>query len=354
MALVGCGGGGSGIATPTATPRPGATGTPTPTATNNGSGPITSNQLVFVSTRSGSSEIYKANTDGTNAIRLTHFAGTVYQPIEKPSVSPDGRRILFQYGSPRVTATAANSSANLEIAVINTDGTGLIKLTDDKTDVGRPDDYSPVFSADNKFIFWTSERSIGGGDQQPHIWRMNGAVGAEATGQGQFISEQSSSPSINRAGNTLAYIAIAQTSFPITLQPLSGNTLSGTAQRIGGNVSGGAAFNLALSPDGTRAAFSSVMSGTASGSMGAVTPATAQINVLNVSTGASAGTVSAGMSNSGSAWSRDSQTLYFDAGSGTGADHQLFSLASPFTGTPRQLTTSAQGLNYSPSFLSGG
>lgn len=351
MTLVGCGGGGSGVSTPT--PRPGATATPTPTG-GNGSGPITSNQLVFVSSRSGSTEIYKANTDGSNPVQLTRIAAQ-FPFIEKPSVSPDGKRIVFQYGTPRSTATTASPTDNLEIAVINTDGTGLIKLTKDDAAAGRPDDYSPVFSADNKFICWTSERATSNSDKVAHIWRMNGAVGGEATNQALFVSEPSSSPSINRAGNTLAYIAVAQTSYPITIQQLSSNALSGSARRIGGNIKGGSVFNLALSPDGARVAFSTVQS-LPSGSM-ATTSTPASLNVLNVSSGTSALTTTApsgGTSNGGSAWSRDSQTLYFDAAGGATANRQIFSVAAPFTATPRQVTTDASGANYSPSFLTGG
>lgn len=351
VALVGCGGGGSGLPKPTATPNPNATGTPVPTATSNGSGPVTSRQLVFVSTRSGASEIYKANTDGTGAVQLTHFAGTKYQPIEKPSVSPDGERIVFQYGSSNTTATTANPAINIEIALIYTDGTGLTELTTDNTTAGRPDDFNPVFSPDNKFIFWTSTRAVGGVEKVPHIWRMNGAVGAEATEQAIFVSEPSSSPSIN--GNTLAYIATAQTSFPITIQPLSGGSLAGNANRIGGNAAGSSAFNLALSPDGQRVAFSTSPSKPSNSATTSSVPAT--LNIFNVSsTGPSVAMPSAGTSNGGAAWSRDSKTLYFDTSGGTNANRQVFSVASPFTTAPRQVTTDAQGANFSPAFLSGG
>jgi Tol biopolymer transport system component len=353
VALAGCGGGGGGIPNPTATPVPGTTPTPRPTGTPtpNGSGPITSSQLVFVSTRSGSSEIYKANTDGTSAVQLTTIGKTMGLAIKKPSVSPDGRRIVFQFGIPRTDSGGTN---NLEIAVINTDGTGFKQLTNDTTDAGRPDDYNPVFSADNRFIFWTSERGTSNSDRVPHIWRMDGAVGNAAANQGLFIAEPSLSPSVNSTGNTLAYIARDQTSAPIAIQPLSGNALSGTVRRIGSG-SGGSIFNLALSPDGSRVAFSGVTGSTAGMSAASMDSATAQINILNVSTGASVGSVpTGGTSNGGSAWSRDSLTLYFDAAGGTNANRQIFSLASPFTGTPKQLTTDAQGANFSPSFLPNG
>lgn len=352
--LAGCGGGGSGIVTPTGTPGPNATPKPSATAsaTPNGSGPISGSQLVFVSTRSGASELYRASADGTNPVQLTNLARAGIMGADKPSVSPDGRRIVFQYGAPRATATTADPSINLEIAIINTDGTGLIKLTNDTVLAGRPDDYNPVFSADNRAIFWTSQRRAkdAGGqdvDGQPHIWRLDATVGNEAANQSQFVTEISLSPSINRAGNALAYIAPQQTSFPITIQPLSGNSLSGSARRIGGSVAGDSAFDLALSPDGTRIAFST----TGATGMGAAAPA--GLRVLDASTGASLGNVSAGMRNSGAAWSRNSQTLYFGATNGSSATSQIFAVDSPFTATPRQITAGAQGANSAPAFLSG-
>ncbi len=346
VVLAGCGGGGSGLPRPTSTPVPGTTATPTPSGTSNGSGPITANQLVFVSTRSGSSEIYKANADGSNAVQLTTIGRTMGLPIEKPSVSPDGRRIVFQFGKP-----ATGGTDNLEIAVINTDGTGFRQLTTDTTAAGRPDDYSPVFSADNRYIFWTSQRATTNSDRVPHIFRMDGAPGNAGGNPIQLVVEPSLSPSVNSTGNTLAYIARDQATSPITIQPLSNGALSGTARRIGGNVSGGSLFNLALSPDGTRVAFSTVQS-IPSGAM-TTTSVPASLSILNVATGASIGTASGGTSNGGSAWSRDSQTLYFDAAGGTTANRQIFALDAPFSAAPRQITTDAQGANFSPSFLSG-
>jgi len=342
LALVGCGGGGSGLPSPTATA--------TPTATPGGSQPITADQIVFVSNRTGATELFKANTDGSNPVQLTQLAKLGITNIYRPSVSPDGKRIVFQYGAPH----DSTSTNNLEIALINTDGTGLIKLTTDTDPISRPDDYNPIFSADNRYIYWTSERSSSTAKQIPHIWRMDAVVGGEAKNQAQFISEPSAYPSLDRTGNTLAYVAGAQTSNPIAIQQLSNNTLTGTVKRIGGAVDGGSAFSLALSPDASRVAFSSVVSSTVSGGTNVMSATSAKLNLLSVASGASLGTApSGGTVNADAAWSRDSQTLYFDATSGSTINPQLFSSPFPFT-TQKQLTTgTASSQNFAPAFLPG-
>ena len=171
----------------------------------------------------------------------------------------------------------------------------------------------------------------------PHIFRMD-ASGANQT---QIISEPSEFPSVNSSGSTLAYSAIdSGVSAPITLFNLNTNTI---IKRVGTGVAPGAPFNLALSPDGSRVAFSTPNN------------TSAQVNIVNVASDTSAATIPAGnVANGGEAWSRDSQTLYFDALLSPNTKLQLYSLRAPFTGTPTQLSADADGSNYSPAFLSGG
>ena len=341
LVLAGCGGGGSGVTTPTGTP------TPTP----NSAGPIVAGQMVFVSTHTGATELFRANADGTSAVQLTHLADRGITNIEKPSVSPDGRRIVFQFGLP----ATGTGTANTEIGLINTNGTGFLQLTSDTTVAGRPDDYQPVFSPDGQYIFWTSKRGTATSDKVPHIWRMNGAPGNAGGNQILFISTPSAYPSLNSTGNTLAYAPLDQTS-AVALQTLANSSIpsGSTARLIGSNIAGNTVFNVALSPDGSRVAFSTVVTGATAPAGNTSSPAVAGLNILNTSTGASAGSATLSTtSNGGEAWSRDSGTLFFDgAGAGT-TNRQIYSLSSPFTGTPHQVTADAQGANFSPAFLPG-
>ena len=341
--LAGCGGGGGGgVTVPTATPTTTATATPTPTA----GGAITSNQLVFVSTRTGNTELFKANADGTSPTQLTTIGRTNGLNIQKPSVSPNGQLIVFQYGTasplPPSGSTNNNSTANYEIGIINVNGTGFQSLTNDTQASNRPDDYNPVFSPDGSFIYWTSKGAALNASGAtttgvPHIFRMS-VSGANKT---QLIREESQFPSVDRSGSTLAYAATDPSmTAPITLFNLSSNTVS---KRIGSGIAPRSVFNLALSPDASRVAFSSTTS-----------TGNSQINILNTSNGTTAATIAAGnLFNGGETWSNDSSTLYFDALIAPNTKLQLFSLPAPFTATPHQLTTDAQGSNYSAARVTG-
>lgn len=337
MVVAGCGGGGSGPSVPGGT---GGTGTATPTSPGLGSGAITASQLVFVSNRTGSSELFKANADGSNPVRISNLASTLNQTIEKPSVSPEGTRIVFQYG----TSTSGAGTDNLEIGAINSDGSEFQSLTNDSTSAGRPDDYNPVFSPDGRYIYWTSTRTALDSNGQnvqntPHIFRML-ATGAQQT---QLITEPSEFPSVARNNSTLAYASrAAGVTAPITIYNLTSNSVT---SRIGEGVAVGAVFNVALSPDASRVAFSTVS--------GSGSSASSSITILGVSSGASQGTLNTGnLFNGGESWSRNSQTLYYGAPGSGGGGIQLFASDAPFS-TNRQLTQAAQGSNYSPAFLTG-
>ena len=69
-------------------------------------------QVVFVSNRTGKSQIYKMNTDGTNQVQITNESVDCY----KPALSPDGQKVSFSRNS-------------VDLYVVNIDGTGLTKVT---------------------------------------------------------------------------------------------------------------------------------------------------------------------------------------------------------------------------------
>ena len=89
------------------------------------------NKIAFVSERDGfgNSEIYVMDPDGSGVTRLTDDSAT----DSFPAWSPDGTRIAF----------ASNRDGNFEIYVVNADGSGLTHLTNNPDEDLEPD-WSPV------------------------------------------------------------------------------------------------------------------------------------------------------------------------------------------------------------------
>jgi TolB protein len=91
----------------------------------------TGSSIAFVSDRTGSSEVYVMQSDGSNPSRLTDISA---EDIEALAWSPDGRAIAFQ----------AYSSGNWDIYVVDVATSQPIDLTAD----ARSDEVYPVWSPD--------------------------------------------------------------------------------------------------------------------------------------------------------------------------------------------------------------
>ena len=97
-------------------------------------------KILFESDRTGTSELYVMDLDGTNLKRLTNNA----EHDNSPKWSPDGRQIVF----------ARDLADNSEIFIINSDGSNEKRLTDTPGD-----DSHPNFSPDGKRIIFNSART---------------------------------------------------------------------------------------------------------------------------------------------------------------------------------------------------
>jgi Tol biopolymer transport system component len=95
-------------------------------------------KIAFSSERDGNVEIYVMNADGTNQVRLTSNGAI----DERPSWSPDGTKITFW----------SNRDGNREIYVMNADGSVQMRLTNnpavDQTSPWSPEGTRIAFESD--------------------------------------------------------------------------------------------------------------------------------------------------------------------------------------------------------------
>ena len=106
-------------------------------------------RITFRSDRSGSSEIWACEADGSSPVQLTNFGGP---HAGAPCWSPDGKQIAFD----------ARPEGNADIFVISAEGGRPRRLTEDPAE-----EIAPSWSRDGRWIYFGSNRS---GSMQ--IWKM--------------------------------------------------------------------------------------------------------------------------------------------------------------------------------------
>jgi len=116
--------------------------------------------IAFTSTRSGDSEVFAMNPDGSAQKDLTKDHSS---SDSQPAWSPDGSRIAF----------VSDRTGTNEIWVMNADGTGQVQLT---TDTAPVTDTQPAWSPDGTRIAFTRDPDGTGTNAQ--IFVMNSADGS--------------------------------------------------------------------------------------------------------------------------------------------------------------------------------
>jgi 6-phosphogluconolactonase (cycloisomerase 2 family) len=189
-------------------------------------------KIVFTSYDNGNNEIYIMNADGTGQTRLTNNPTA----DDYPSFSPDGSKIIF----------ASNRDGNWEIYIMNIDGSGQTRLTN----TPEFDEY-PCFSPDGTKIAFTSTHGA-----NYEIYIMN----ADGTGKTRLTNNPASDncPSFSPDGTKIAFMST---------RDIGGNTeiyvmnADGTGQtRLTNNPASDEYPS--FSPDGTKIAFMSTRNGT--------------------------------------------------------------------------------------------
>ena len=117
-------------------------------------------KIAFHSNRSGNNEIYVMNASGSGVTRLTNDPAT----DANPAWSPDGTQIAFE----------SNRTGNAQIWIVNADGTGLHRLTNDSRD-----DVGPAWSPDGTEIAYGTGVACGdcantAGNLEVHVINADG------------------------------------------------------------------------------------------------------------------------------------------------------------------------------------
>jgi Tol biopolymer transport system component/predicted Ser/Thr protein kinase len=152
-------------------------------------------RVAFTSDRSGSWEIWVADPDGGNAVKLTSMDAT---NTGAPSWSPDGRSIVFGSDQP----------GQFDLYVIAAEGGKPRRLT-----THPAFDQAAIFSRDGRWLYFTSNRT-----GRFQIWRMpaNGGDPIPITRSGGWIAGEAPD------GAHLYYIDISQAPKPVWRIPVGG------------------------------------------------------------------------------------------------------------------------------------
>jgi Tol biopolymer transport system component len=132
--------------------------------------PVT--QLAFASVADGNAEIYVINYDGTGSTRLTENSAADLEP----AWSPDCARIAF----------TSDRDGNAEIYVMNADGSNPVRVTDNPGS-----DSQPTWSPDGSKIAFTSDRD---GNRQIYLMNDDGSGVVNLTNDGADDTDPAWSP----------------------------------------------------------------------------------------------------------------------------------------------------------------
>jgi Tol biopolymer transport system component len=193
-------------------------------------------RIVYSSTCDGFGEIYIINIDGTNKTRLTFTTDT----NEFPAWSPDGTKIAFDN--------------QIDILVMNVDGTGIINLTPIEDGAIA---IAPAWSSDGtKIVF--SQRDLCGylGCDLNDIYIMN----ADGTGVKQLtqnINAQDYDPHLSPDGSKIVFFSGRDTTnYDIFVMNADGSQITNLTNVLTGGFQD---ISPTWSPDGKQIAFESYL-----------------------------------------------------------------------------------------------
>ncbi len=203
--------------------------------------------IAFSSTRKGNNlEIFVMNTDGNGVTRLTNDSAT----DGSPNWSPDGKRIVFH----------SKRSGEFNLYIINVDGSGLFRLTDSKFE-----DKDPCWSPDGEWIAFHSYRN---GIAELFIIRPDGTGLDRIETEITSMSDNSFAPNWSKDATQLVFYSDADGDLDVYKIDLAVTDIidERTFDWVGQNLiqltnTPGDDMSPAFSPDGGKIAFQSERSG---------------------------------------------------------------------------------------------
>jgi Tol biopolymer transport system component len=182
-------------------------------------------EILFQSDREGPTRLFVLDL----ATRQQRRVGSVGNWLdEEPAWSHDGRRIAF--------SSTRGGGNNLDIWVMNADGTHPIRLTDH-----RAAEQDPAWAHDDKSLFFTAERD--GRGEIYRVWLDSKRVDRITSGINRAIM-----PATSKDGRYLAYAAQTIMSFQLHLLDLT----NGTSRQI---TAGEGSCRPSFAPDSNEIAF---------------------------------------------------------------------------------------------------
>jgi Tol biopolymer transport system component len=188
-------------------------------------------KIAFASSRDNNyfTEIYVMNTDGSGQTRLTNNASSDNYPV----FSPDGTKIAFN----------STRDGNNEIYVINADGSNQTRLTNNSATDARPS-----WSPDGTKIVFNSNR-----DGKFQIYTMN----ADGTNQTRLTNNtvDDLEPSFSPDGTKIAFVSNRDGNFEIYVMNADGTSQTRRTYNVASD------FDPSWSPDGNKIVFYSSRDG---------------------------------------------------------------------------------------------
>ncbi len=193
-------------------------------------------RILFQERINDNTEICSVNIDGSDLVNLTQSPSRDMSP----AYSPDGSRITF-------AASRASGTTSFEIYVMNSDGSDQRLLYGD-----RAMSVGPVWAPDGKSIVFVNDRE-GGRVGNFELFSINVDGGSERrlTNRPRYDSDPAFSPD----GNRIAFVSNADGNPEIYIMNANGSNLVRLTRDLGDDVTP------AWSPDGRKLMFTSNRSG---------------------------------------------------------------------------------------------